>query len=332
MPKHRSHSALKPRPKQSVQPLRKQRPDHKRALAYLFLLINTITWGAALIVVKPALEHTSPFRYLLYRFTLAAILSLPIWWHYQKHPAIQKNLTKFVGEVGSIELLGTTLALGLLYMGLRMTTAIEAGLITTTTPIFIVLAGVFWLREQQKRAEWIGLTVAFLGTIIITLVPFIQNGSATAELSVLGNLLIILQNIATAAYFILAKRCYAQYPKLLIASLSFLVGVVTFLGLSFFELGWSLQSFATAVASDWSEQSVWIASGYMAVFGSIIGLTAYIKGQDMIEASEASIFTYLQPLVYIPLGITLLGETFSFWQGGGLLLILLGVWYAEVHG
>lgn len=316
----------------AVKQSRSTKPNNHRLKAYLLLLTNTLTWGAALVMVKPALEHTSPFRYLLYRFILAAILSIPIWWHYRKHPTLRKHFKQFVGRVGSIELIGTTLALGMLYMGLRLTSAIEASLITTTTPIFIVLAGIFWLRERETRAEWLGLSVAFIGTIIVTLVPFIQNGTASAELSVLGNILIILQNIATAAYFILAKRWYRSYPKLLIAALSFLVGIATFFGLSLFELQWSISEFVRAVASDWMQPSVWIATGYMAVFGSIIGLTAYIKGQDMIEASEASVFTYLQPLVYVPLGIALLGESFTFWQGGGLLLILLGVWWAEVRG
>ncbi len=303
-----------------------------RLKAYLLLLLNTITWGAALVIVKPALEHSSPFRYLLYRFVLAAILSIPIWWHYRNHPALKKHASQFFGRVGSTELIGTTLALGLLYTGLNLTSAIEASLLTTTTPIFIVLAGIIWLRERQNKAEWLGLSVAFIGTVIVTLVPYIQNGSATAELSVMGNILILLQNIATATYFILAKRWYKSYPKLLIASLSFIVGIAAFLGLSLFELNWSLSEFLQVVASDFTHSSVWIATGYMAFFGSIIGLTAYIKGQDMIEASEASVFTYLQPLVYVPLSIALLGESFTFWQGGGLLLILLGVWWAEVRG
>ncbi len=312
--------------------LRTPSASRNRFKAYVLLLINTITWGAALVMVKPALEFTSPFRYLFYRFVLAAVLSIPIWWHYRRHPAVRMHARQFFGQVGSIELIGTTLALGLLYLGLNLTSAIEASLLTTTTPIFIVLAGIFWLRERESTSEWLGLAIAFVGTLIVTLVPFIQNGSGTAELSVLGNVLILLQNIATAVYFILAKRWYKQYPKLLIAALSFLVGIGTFLGLSLYELQWSLTAFTAAVVADWAHPAVWLATGYMAVFGSIIGLTAYIKGQDMIEASEASVFTYLQPLVYVPLGIVLLGEAFTFWQGGGLLLILLGVWWAEVWG
>ena len=72
-----------------------------------------------------------------------------------------------------------------------------------------------------------------------------------------------------------------------------------------------------------------VASGYMAIFGSIIGFTAYLKGQEGIEASEATLFTYLQPLIYIPLGILLLNEKVHPVQIGSLFIILFGVIIAE---
>ncbi len=111
-----------------------------------------------------------------------------------------------------------------------------------------------------------------------------------------------------------------------------------FLFLSLFEIGFSgsingthtiFSQFFQAVQADFTHRSVWLASVYMAIFGSIIGLTAYIKGQDGIEASEASLFTYLQPLVFIPAGILLLHETVHPLQIFAMALILFGVYIAE---
>jgi drug/metabolite transporter (DMT)-like permease len=67
----------------------------------------------------------------------------------------------------------------------------------------------------------------------------------------------------------------------------------------------------------------------MAIPGSVIGLISYIEGQDRIEASEASLFVYLQPLIYLPLGLILLQEKIFTQQLVGLGLILLGVIVAE---
>jgi hypothetical protein len=40
---------------------------------------------------------------------------------------------------------------------------------------------------------------------------------------------------------------------------------------------------------------------YMGILGTPIAMSLLLYGQSKIEASEASLFTYLQPLVYIPL-------------------------------
>lgn len=306
-----------------------------RYQSYFFLLINTITWGLALIIVKPSLEITTPFRYLLYRYIIAAICSLPILIYYWKKI---KNKLKVIKKVAFVEFFGTVIALSLLYVGLAKTSAIEASFLTTTTPIFVVLAGIFYLKEKEEKHEFIGLVTAFLGTTLLTFIPVILNGMSPKGLSLEGNILIIMQNIATAVAMVLAKKYYKNIPKLFITSLSFYLGILTFFTLSLYELftskvGITLtqlpQQFLQTVQNDLSHQSVVIAAVYMAIFGSIIGLTAYIRGQEGIEASEASLFWYLQPLVFVPAGILFLKEMVHPLQIVSMILIFLGVYIAE---
>lgn len=307
----------------------------KRLISYLFLLTNTVTWGLALVIVKPSLEYTTPFRYLLYRYILAILLSLPILAYYW--PRV-KNKLGVLKKVALVEFFGTGLALALLYVGLQQTSAIEASFITTTTPIFVVLAGVLYLKEKEEKHEWIGLTIAFLGTSLLTLFPIILNGMTPKGLSLEGNILIILQNICTAIAMVLAKKNYKKLPKLFVTTLSFYFGVLIFSILSFSEIFLSTPNatitetthiLLSVIRTDMSVPVVWFAAGYMALFGSIIGLTAYIKGQEHIEASEASMFWYLQPLVFIPAGILFLGESIHPIQIIAMIIILTGVVIAE---
>ncbi|MBP9700700.1 EamA family transporter, partial [Candidatus Woesebacteria bacterium] len=85
----------------------------------------------------------------------------------------------------------------------------------------------------------------------------------------------------------------------------------------------------TVMLQDFTSLRVIIVVVFAAVFGSIIGLTAYIKGQAGIEASEAGLFTYLQPVISIPLAVILLGEKIGGFEIAAMLLILSGVWIAE---
>lgn len=307
--------------------LKYMRLTPSRLQAYLYLLLNTLLWGAALIIVKPAFDTTTPFRFLFYRFLLASVLCIPILVHFYKKGFIS---FKVIRTVTLVELIGTTLNLGLLYLGVARTSAIEASLITTTAPIFTILLGIFLLKERQEKREWLGLVLSFGGMILLTLLPSLTHGAISYHLSLLGNLLIVGANIAESTYYITAKKAYKKLPKLMIASIGFVVGAISFGLLSLWEVGWSTTILMTDARVELSTVNVLIPVVYMAIFGSIIALTAYIKGQDSIEASEASLFRYLQPAVYLPLGVIFLKEPVYPLQIVGLIFILLGVFVAQL--
>lgn len=299
----------------------------KRLKSYFFMIISTIAWGAFLPIVKLGFNDSeiTPFRYLFYRFALAGILSLPIIIYYWQKI---KNKWQTLKTIVLLELIETSLALSCLYIGLSQISALEANIITTSAPLFIIFGGIIFLRERQDRHEWLGLIFAFFGTILITLEPM-WHGDGSLMNSLGGNLLIIAHNILNAIYFLLAKKRYHKIPKLFVSSISFYVGIVTFAILSMAELQFDLSLWQNNIINDLSSSMVWGVVIYGAIFGSIIGLTAYIKGQDGIEASEASLFTYLQPAIYIPLGYLLLKESASFLQIFSLLIIIFGVYIAS---
>jgi drug/metabolite transporter (DMT)-like permease len=297
-----------------------------RQRAYFYLLLNTLCWGAVFPIVKPAFDVTTPYRFLLYRYLWATLITLPILFLYL--PKIP-HLAAKIGKIVALELLGTTISLAILYIGLQHTTAIEAALLATTTPIFVTLAGIWLLHEKQESHEWLGLWLAFAGTIFLVAFPFLATQQSLASFSFFGNVLIIVENILSAIYFVLAKKYYRDIPKLFVSAVSFIVGLVSFFGLSLAELHFSLPLLWQTFVREQHSWPVVVASVYMGVFGSVIGLTAYIKGQECIETSEASFFWYLQPLVYIPLSVVLVRETISAYQIIGLITIFLGVWVAE---
>lgn len=315
---------------------KRPRKNPSRLVSVLFMLVNTITWGAALPIVKPALSIVSPFEFLLFRYMFAVLFSLPILIYFL--PKI-RHLSKVLSIIIPMELLGTTLALSLLYFGLEKTSSIDASLIATTTPVFITLGGVFFLKEKEELHEWWGLWLAVAGTIMLAAEPLLKGALRIDSFSNIGNLLVLLQNIAIAAYFLLAKRVYKGIPKLFITTISFYVGLCSFALLSLFEMKdvelkipqTLVSEFISQIVHNLSYTQVLVASLYMAIFGSIVGLTAYIKAQEGIEASEASLFTYLQPLVFLPLGIFMLKEHLTWWSIFSIVLIFSGVFLAEIR-
>ena len=132
--------------------------------------------------------------------------------------------------------------------------------------------------------------------------------------------MILLQNLIWAGYLVLAKKTYRKYSKLAVTVISFWVGTITFFILSL-PSGNPILILSTEIV----QFQVLLAVIYMAVFGSIVGATTYLAGQNLIEISEASLFTYLQPLVAIPISIIFLHENLAPLTVLGMALIFIGV-------
>lgn len=299
--------------------------SHRR-LAIIAMLINVLVWGAALPISKLALQETSTFHFLLFRFGLAAILSLPILLLYlwRLRPSLQT-----IGTIIVLEMIGTSLALGALYLGLDRTSALEASFITTTLPVFITIGGIAFLHERQNGHEWLGLLLAFGGTLFLVFEPLLKGQTTLSEISVWGNMLVLLSNVISTTYYLLAKKYYQKMPKFFVTSVSFWVGALTFFALSWWASGTDLWSTLFDLQADFVLPAIFWPSLYMAIFGSIIGLTVYIIGQDLIEASEASLFNYLHPFIYVPLSILFFGDRFSLLMVLAIGLIGFGVFWAE---
>lgn len=298
----------------------------KRVRSYLLLLLSTLAWGALLPIVKYGFDHSqlTPYHYLLYRFLLAGILTLPfIVATIPKIPHLSRTIWKIV----FFETLGTSIALGFLYVGLYQTSALAINLFGTALPVFVILGGVFFLHEREEKHEWHGVILAIIGTLALIVGSL---GSQThTNTTIFGLLCIVLYNIATVVYTLLAKKHYHPYPKLFITSVSFWIGALTFLVVAYLDDGSSVSTLLTYMKNDLTNPYALCTVLYAAIFGSIIGATAFMKGQDGIESSEASLFSYIQPIIYIPLGYFLLKEQASFFEVAALMFILYGVYSAE---
>lgn len=291
-----------------------------RLLAYSALIANTIIWALAFPIVKMGFNFgLTPTFFLFARFAIALIFSLPILFWLLATKSVRKQITfKNIITIIALELLGTFAALWLLYEGVAHTSAIASSLIAITWPVFVVLGGIWFLHEHQEKHEWKGLALAIAGTLFLVLAPLFQNGFRI-EGSAFGNFLILSQNLAIAAYYLLAKKFYKNLNKWLVTHISFWVGTISFGTVLI------VTKAPLIISGTWPLISVF----YMAIFGSIIALTLYLLGQNKIEASEASLFTYLQPILSLPLAIYLLGETLSPIHIIGSFLILTGVFIAE---
>lgn len=301
----------------------------ERKFAYLALIGNMVLWALAIPIAKRGFaDGLTPTTFLLGRYALALPLSLPIILALRRKASVQAAfIPKTLFKIVWLEILGTVVALLLLYEGVARTTAVEASLIAITWPIFVTIGGVLWLKEKEELHELLGLILAIAGTTILVVKPLINGTSLSGN--IIGNLLIVGQNISIAIYYLAAKKVYAPLNKWAVTHLSFWVGLLGFAIIQLLQGTSPLASIKEVMVNP----SPWplVAIIYMAVAGSILGLTLYLIGQDKIEASEAAVFTYLEPVISIPASILLLRESVGALEILGAAIIALGVYLVEMR-
>lgn len=282
-----------------------------RQKAYSLLLLNSILWGFSPPIIKHSLNFINPTVFLFYRYLIASFAFFPIFLFYKAkyrpHPNLPRHLF--------LALLGTPLTLLPLFYGLAASTSIESSILQATNPIFVLVGSLVYLHEKINKNEKVGAILAILGTSLLVFYPLLftkSNLSFTAS----GNILIILSNIIWASFLILSKKNHID--PIYLSFLSFIVSLPFFLGLAIFNhLPLNLPA----------ESSFGVF--YMGLCGSIIAFWAYQQGQKLIEASEAVIFTYLQPVFGIPLAFLWLHENLKLATFISLALIVLGVYISE---
>jgi len=293
----------------------------KRAQAYALLLINTILWGFSAPIIKKALDYVTVNQFLFGRYLVASLIFVPIYYLLRTKKKNGLRHTNWRLLI-FLALLGTPLTLIPLYEGLKLTSSLEAAILAATTPIMVILGSRLFLREKISANEKVGIFVALLGTLILTLEPAFSAGFKFT-FSVLGNLLIIASNLIWAAFLIITKKVKADPDQ--ISLVSYLISVPVFLILLL------LESPLTIIQTNPGHPIALFGILYMAIAGSVIAFWAYTKGQALIPAGEASVFTYLQPIFTFPLAYFWLGESISQLGLFACLLLAAGVYFSEYH-
>lgn len=211
---------------------------------------------------------------------------------------------------------GTVLYNAALLAGLRLTGALEAGLVLATLPAVIALGGWIFLREVLAPRQWAAVALAAGGMGAIALA---RGGDAQGSLP--GAALVFAGVCGEAVYAVLARRVAGRVP-VVTASLwmqGFSVALLVPFCLPF--LG---DVFALA------DPAVAGLLVFHSLTASVVCLLLWYAGLKQVEAGVAGIFTAFLPGTAAAVAILVLGEraTAAHVLGLALLLgsVLLATW------
>ncbi len=298
-----------------------------RTRAFIMLTAVAAIWGFASPIIKFALPHFPPLIFLTYRFLISAVIMLPLLLYLEPDTFVRLGRLPLTGWFWLVVsgILGSTVQLTLLFLGLNLTTVIDSTVINAISPLFVAAAGYLFLKEHLQKNEIIGLVLASFGTVVIILQPIFEGQSFFSG-SLLGNLLVLLGTFAWVGYVILTKKqLNHRISPLFLTTNMFIVGFFTE-SLLLFYFSTPQELIFQFTTAPWSAH---LSVIYMAIFSGTLAYYLYQKAQKLIEVSEANLILHLSPLFAIPLSYFWLKEviTLPFIVGG--VIIALGVTISE---
>ena len=212
---------------------------------------------------------------------------------------------------------GTVIYNAGLLAGLRLTTALEAGLILATLPAVVAVGSAIWLRERLAPRQWLAVLLAAFGMAALTL----ARVSAEGEGSLLGNLLVFGGVCGEAMYVLLAKRIAGRVP---VVSATFWMQLFSLLML----LPFCLPVLAGVVALADPQVSGLLV--FHSLTASVICLLLWYAGLKRAPANIAGVFTAFLPATAAVFAILVLGEAATIIHAAGFFLLmgslLLATW------
>lgn len=263
-----------------------------RQLLPLFgaLFVLYIIWGSTYFVIRIGVESWPPLMMAGVRFLAAGILLLAfLLLRGHKLPPLRPLLN------------AALIGLLLLAVGNGMVTVAEhqnvpsgiAAVVVATVPLFtLCFSRLFGIKT--RKLEWVGIAIGLAGIIML-------NSGGNLSGNPWGAILILIGSISWAFGSVYGSRITLPVGMMAGAIEMLAAGVV--LMIASMIAGEKL----TALPS----LSGFLAVGYLALFGSIIAINAYMHLIRNVSPALATSYAYVNPVVAVLLGTGLGGETLS---------------------
>ena len=203
---------------------------------------------------------------------------------------------------------GTALYSLALLAGLRLTSALEGGLMLATLPAMVAIGGAIWLREALAPRVWAAVVLAALGMGALTLAA-----ARGGEGSLAGNALVLAAVAGEAAYVLLAKRIAGRLPVLLAT-----FWMQVFSALLLLPVWLPVIGGAAALA----EPQVAGLLLFHTLTSSVLCVLLWYAGLNTVPAGIAGVFTLFLPATASAVAVGVLGEVFTLAHAAGFALML----------
>jgi drug/metabolite transporter (DMT)-like permease len=282
--------------------------------AYLLLVVVIVFWAGNYPLGKLALQELGPLTLTGFRTLLAAPLLIVVA---RLTAPLPRGLDR--DDYAAFLVLGLS---GLVanttvwYLGLKYTTALNAGIVGASSPIFVSVAAAVLLGDRLSPRNWLGIGLSVLAVLIT-----VAKGSPAVLLRLeanRGDLLILASQSAWVVYSLYSRAAASTLPPAWVMAGANVVG------------GLVLIPLALAVERPWEHWRAW-AAWLVVLYGAVpitFGHLWFYRVIRILGAGPTVTFLNLMPFAVLALAWLLVGETIHAYHLVGAALVVAGVYLA----
>ena len=206
----------------------------------------------------------------------------------------------------------------LFVLGLKSSSPVDASIIATSVPIFVMLLAAIILKEPVTAKKASGVMLGVCGGLLLV---FSSIHGETGNGTLHGDMLMFVNQLMYSVYLVRSKPLTAKYSSVTMMKWMFLFSTLI---LTPFCAG-TLAEVPTFHADTFS----WFqteALFYLLFGATYLAFMLIPMALKTIRPTVASMYNYVQPIVASAIAIAIGQDTFSITKLGSLLLVFVGVY------
>lgn len=201
------------------------------------------------------------------------------------------------------------------YIGLSITSPIDASIVVTMLPLVTMILAAVILKEPITLLKAVGVLVGASGALLLVLsTPALHNG----ESNFWGNVIVFGAVSSFAVYLTVFKNLISRYSPVTVMKWMFLFG--TLVCFPFCYKPMVETNFALLNA-----RTYW-GIGYVVIFATFFGYLLIPIGQKILRPTTLSMYNYVQPVVASMVAVAIGIDFFGVEKAMSAVLVFAGVY------
>ena len=282
-------------------------------MPYLLLTLTALIWSGNFVLGRGVQGLIPPLSLGFWRWAIALMVLAPFAWpHFWRQRALIRQHAGLICLQGLLAVTGFNT---LLYVAVQYTTAINAVLVNSITPILIALFAWLLHRETLRPRQLLGIVLSFGGVLLI-----LARGEISQVLALSfnrGDILVLLAAAGWSIYAVTLRRLPRDLHPLAFLFAINAAGLVGLFPLYLLELQQGLRIPMTG--------PVFMAIAYVSLCASVLAFLCWNYAVRIVGANRAGPFVHLMPVFSTILAIVFLHEQPAWHQAKGAALIFTGI-------